>query len=363
MEGTAQYERAFRRAGLPLFIEDYSATEDVFTRALPFLSLVFLVLVVGALNLEWPVWANVLAVVGGALGSIGAFGLLNVARGRPLWSRPTRVGVPELAAFVLLPSLLPLVFGGQIVSAAVTAASLVALLGVVYLVVGFGVLSILRWAGVRLLGQLASSGRLLMRAIPLLMVFSLVIFLTTESWQVFSSVPLPFLGLIAGLFVALGTLFLLARLPAEVGELERDAAGGAPLHSAQRVNVGLVLFVSQALQVLVVSLGVGIFFTVVGALAVNESVRTTWIGGPGHVLLEFGLFGYPVQVTEELLRVSGAIAAFSGLYYAIAMLVDAAYRNEFLIEVTAEMQATFAARREYLELLSRRGDAVDADAP
>jgi hypothetical protein len=81
------------------------------------------------------------------------------------------------------------------------------------------------------------------------------------------------------------------------------------------------------------------------------------------VLLEFGLFGYPVQVTEELLRVSGAIAAFSGLYYAIAMLVDAAYRNEFLVEVTGEMRATFAARREYLELLSRRRAPVAAAEP
>ena len=38
----AELERGFRRAGLPLFIEDYSATTDVFNRVVPLLGLVFL---------------------------------------------------------------------------------------------------------------------------------------------------------------------------------------------------------------------------------------------------------------------------------------------------------------------------------
>ena len=45
---------------------------------------------------------------------------------------------------------------------------------------------------------------------------------------------------------------------------------------------------------------------------------------------------------------SAAIAAFSGLYYAIAVLTDSTYREEFLNEVTDEMRATFVARAEYL---------------
>ena len=47
------YERRFRRAGLPNLIEGYSATEDVFTHALPFLTLVFVVEMLGAINLDW----------------------------------------------------------------------------------------------------------------------------------------------------------------------------------------------------------------------------------------------------------------------------------------------------------------------
>ena len=43
MEELAHYERRFRRAGVPLLTEDYSAREDIFTRALPFLVFAFLI--------------------------------------------------------------------------------------------------------------------------------------------------------------------------------------------------------------------------------------------------------------------------------------------------------------------------------
>jgi hypothetical protein len=348
----AAYERRFRRAGLPLLIEGYSATEDIFARALPFLTLVFLISVLGALNLRWSLLANVGAFAGGVAVLIGMFAVLNVARGRPMRSIPRKVGIPELAAFVLLPAILPIIFGGQFVSAVVTAMEQLALLGLVYLVVGFGLPSILRWAGARLFHQLGASVRLLARAIPLLLIFSVLIFLTTETWQVFASVPGPFLLLILGMLVAVGVLFLGVRLPKEVGELERGAeTADHPLRRTQRLNVGLVLFVGQALQVLVVGIGVWLFFVAFGALAVSPRLLRSWTGSSGHILFHLALFGHPIEVTEELVRVSGAIAAFAGVYYAISMLIDATYREEFLSEITTGMRETFAARREYLRLL------------
>ena len=41
-------------------------------------------------------------------------------------------------------------------------------------------------------------------------------------------------------------------------------------------------------------------------------------------------------------------AAFSGLYYAIAVLTDSVYRAEFLSELEGTMRETFRARAEYL---------------
>jgi len=181
-------------------------------------------------------------------------------------------------------------------------------------------------------------------------VFALVLFVNTEMWQAFSTMPRAFLAVIGVLFMGLGSVFLLARLPREVAEIERSVGTGPQLERRQLVNVGLVMFVSQGLQVLVVSLAVGAFFVAFGALTIGAEVRESWIGDNGNALLTLSFLGERVQVTEELLRVSGGIAAISGLYYAIAVLTDATYREEFLDEITGEMQETFRARAEYLGL-------------
>lgn len=68
MDDSAQlkgYERRFRRAGLPLFVEGFSASTDVFNRAAPLLGIVFLGELLGAGQLDWTWWQNVLAVLGG----------------------------------------------------------------------------------------------------------------------------------------------------------------------------------------------------------------------------------------------------------------------------------------------------------
>jgi hypothetical protein len=253
---------------------------------------------------------------------------------------------------VLIPALLPLIFNGQETSAIVTFAANLALLALIYGVLGFGLVAILRWVLTRLWRQLAASLALLTRAIPLLMIFSLVLFLTTEVWEVFTTIPDFNLAVIGAMFVGLGTAFLAARVPREVRALEAEAAeGDPPLEHRQRVNLGLVLFVSQAVQVLFVALAVAAFFTAFGALAIEEVVRDSWIGTEGNVLVEVTISGDRIQITEELLRVAGGIAAFTGLYFAIAMLTDSVYREEFLDELTTEMRETFRARGEYLELL------------
>ena len=354
MDELAAYERRFRRAGLPLFIEDYTATEDVFTRAAPFLALVFVIEVLGAINLDWSLGANVAAAAGGLAILLGAFGLLNLARRRRFWAVPARVGGAELAAFVVVPAVLPIVFGGQVTSALVTAGANAAIVAIFWLGFGFAVLSILRWAGTRVFQELAVSLSSLSRAVPLLLLFALVLFVNTEMWQVFATIPGAFLALVMALLVLLGALFLVARLPREVRLLEHEAGGdGPPLNRAQRVNVGLVMFVSQALQVLVVSAAVGGFFVAFGALAIGPEVRESWIGSTGHSVLGLDLFGERIDVTEELLRVAGGIAAVSGLYYAIAVLTDSTYREEFLDELTGDMRATFTARAKYLAVRAR----------
>ena len=353
----ADYERRFRDAGLPNLIEGYSATEDVFTRALPFLGLVFVVEMLGAINLGWnSVLVNVAAFGGGVALMLGALGTLNAVRGRPFASIPRKVGTAELVAFVLLPSALPLVFGGQWRSALVTVVGQLLLLGLVYLVVAYGVFSIVRWAGARFVTQLRASLTLMVRALPLLLFFALITFFTNEYWQMFTSSRGVRYGVALGLFALLGAVFLMVRIPSGVEDLERESHLDVPLRRAQRVNVGVVIFVSQALQVLFVTAAVGMFFVVFGTLLVTIPIQQDWINA-APTLYDLPLVGTRLGPTHELLRVASGTAAFSGLYYTVAMVVDSNYRDEFVTGITDDMRETFAQRGAYLRLLGARGPA------
>ena len=53
--------------------------------------------------------------------------------------------------------------------------------------------------------------------------------------------------------------------------------------------------------------------------------------------------------TTTVAAVAG-LATFTGLYFAIAMLTDSTYRDEFLEEVTAELRSVFVVREEYHQL-------------
>ncbi|NNC93770.1 MAG: hypothetical protein HKN80_14905, partial [Acidimicrobiia bacterium] len=62
-------ERWFLRRGVPHLIANYNAAEDVFTRALPLLTVIFLFSMVGALSDDFSITENIGVAFGG-------FGLL-----------------------------------------------------------------------------------------------------------------------------------------------------------------------------------------------------------------------------------------------------------------------------------------------
>jgi hypothetical protein len=346
-----EYELSFRRAGLPLFSEDISPYEDVFNRAAPLLGLVLLGELLGAGNLDWTWWQNVLAIAGGVVILLIAIALLNRARGRPFSAIPRRLGKTELAGFVLVPAVLPAIFGGQLTSAFVTAGVNLLLLALIYAVVGLGLVAIVRWVIARIATQLRSALTLLARAVPLLAIFVLLSFPTQELWQIFTRNTAGVYATIIGLFAVLGVLFLAVRLPREAQRLEHEVSADAPpLRRRQLFNVGLVMFVSQAVQVLLVSLMIGAFLTVFGVLAIDDALRTQWLGDPGNVLFDFNLFNERLELTTELLRVALGLAAFSGFYFSIAIFTDSTYREEFLDELTSEMRKSFEERAAYLKL-------------
>ncbi|MFI5690237.1 hypothetical protein ACIA58_00235 [Kribbella sp. NPDC051586] len=347
-----RYEQRFRRAGLPLFIEDFSPTHDIFTRAAPLLVLVFLAEMFGATSLDWHWWQNLLAALGGLVALVAGFGLLNRFRGRPFWSLPTRFGIPELAVFVLLPALLPVVTQEQVRQFFGVALGNLLLVGVVYVVVGYGLIATIVWGLRQLARELANSVASFIRALPLLLVFSLVLFMTADMWQVFTGMPASFIVFSVVAFTALSTLFLLIRLPREVDAIERDAGAGPRLRPIQRFNVSISLVIRQWMQVLVVSAGVGVFFVAFGMLAISAHVYGQWGVTPGAWSYHLTLLNHPIVLSASLIKVAVGIANFTGLYYSIALLTDSTYRVEFLDNISTELRDIFTARAEYLELRS-----------
>jgi len=348
----AELEHRFRRAGLPTFIRGYSARQ-AFTRALPLLTLVFVLEILNALNLKFGFWVNVGFLAGGIAIALGMIGLLNVARGQRFLAVPRHVGPIEMLVFILVPAVLPLIFGGQVPSAAFTLIANAALLGAVYLVLGFGAISIVGWAARRFLALFSASVSVLVRALSLLLFFLLVIFFTTETWQIWTVPAIPKFVAAAILFVLLAAAFLLLRLPGSVRGLEREAeVGSGDLSRPQQINVGLVLFLSQFLQVAFVAMAVWLFFVVFGAILVSAGVREAWLGTAGTEVWRLPFLGdSSVVITSELLRVATGMASFAALYYAVATQLDEAYRDEVIEQVADQLRETFAARTDYLRLL------------
>ncbi|MGH8986243.1 MAG: hypothetical protein ACRDY6_20560 [Acidimicrobiia bacterium] len=376
-------EHWFVQRGLPHFIDDYSATRDVLTRAVPILTLIFLIEVANAPKRSFRIWLDAVAVGAGFAILLGAWMLANVLRHRPLLARPDSVGVFEVAVFVVAPPAIPLVFGGQWRSAIGTAALNLGLLAAIYVVTSYGVVPMTRWAAAETVRELNAVVGLFVRALPLLLLFVTFLFLTAEVWQVSDGLTGPFYWLVLGLFVVIGVLFAVIRLPKMIGELSdfeswdvvvgrvegtpvsgvahevARPAGDAPaLSNRQWGNVGLVVLFSQGIQVILVTAMIGVFLAAFGMVVVTEPTIEAFVGGDPHVLATLDLWGRHMVLTEELLRVAGFLSVFSGFYFAISVLTDARYREEFLEEIIGEMHRSLAVRAVYLAVLERRAPST-----
>lgn len=377
----AATERWFLRRGTPHLIEDYHATEDVFTRALPALLLIFLLELFGAANLAWRWWENVLALALGAAGAAGVWAAINRARGRRWSQLPDRVGGIEIAVFLIVPTVLPLVFGRQVGSAVAHFVVNGVLLVAIYLVTSYGLVPLTRWALGQTGRQIGTVLGLFGRALPLLLLFSVALFINTEVWQVASSLDGTLYWGTVLFFVLAGTIFLLLRLPGELLRLRDqlkgvalvEACAASPLASVaeelaaegeiatvalsrrQQGNLLLVLLFSQAVQVLLVTAAIAGFFFAFGLVAIRPEVIDAWLGSIGtEVLASWEVFGREVQLTRALIHVSGFLGALSGFYFTVYVITDATYREEFFTEILDEVRQSLAVRNVYLTLLDRR---------
>jgi len=207
------------------------------------------------------------------------------------------------------------------------------------------------------------------RALPLLLLFVTFLFINTEVWMVADSLDRGVLALAVMFFAAMAVGFLLVRLPEEMDRVDDDTdAGrlrertlGTPVQGSpadvfdstprdelrdvlevtglQKWNLVLVLLVAQALQVLLLSVAVLLFFLVFGSVVMQPDVVRAWLGDQD------------ANVTGPLIKVSVFLAGFSGLYFTVYAVTDETYRQQFFTSVTRELEQAVAVRAVYRTLV------------
>jgi hypothetical protein len=319
----------------------------VYTRAYPFLAFALLVELAG-LMLRLPAYLDFVVALFILLALAIATAAIRRRAGRAPYRRERIRGL-ELAAFVSIPAVVALLLGDGLATAAWLMLVNGAILCVCYLVITAGLPAIVIWTLRNAGSQLAGSLPLLARALPLLLVFSVVLFINSEMWQVAAASSWLTIALVASLLMMSGVLFLALRLPTEVRRLA-DEAGAEDLSAGQQINVSLVLLVGQVIQLLLVFFAMSSLFIFLGALLVEPAVRHEWIHTSGERLVSFQIFGERRDITVELLQVSGFTAAITTLSFAISSATDSAYRAEFLDSTIENLRGTFEAHTEYLAL-------------
>ncbi len=375
-------ERWFVQRGLPHAIEDYSATEDVLTRAAPFLTAVFFLEVFASFDDRFQGWRQALAFAAAVAILVGAVAAVNRLRGRLAFQLPDQVGVIELGLFVFVPAVLPVLFSDEpgtrfLVLVAIN----VVILALTYVATSYGLVPMIGFGARQLTLRIGGLGQLVARGLPLLLLFTTFVFLNAEMWQVASDFDAVFYGISLGFLVLTAVGFVALRAPRVVAELEQfdswghvcryaartdapirgrapsdpDAAVSIPpLERTDRVNLSLLVIIAQMVQVVLVALVIGLFYVGFGLLAVRRATIGQWTTSEVDPLATVDLFGAEVVVTWEHFAVAGFIAVFSGLQFAVAMLTDATYREEFYEDVTSEIRETLAVRALYHDGLADR---------
>ena len=238
------------------------------------------------------------------------------------------------------------------------------------------------------LSQLGSSLRRLLpmatRALPLLMVFMLFLFINAEVWMMSAYLDGVALWMTVLLFMLLGVLFFVTRLPEEIDKADDDlddervvlVCRGTPIEeeaerlSAQpgmlaqeshviryeRANLTLVLVITQMVQALVLSLSVFVFFLVFGLITMRTPIVEAWV-------VDAGVHNLPwlPNLSVELLQVSTFLSAFAGLYFTVYAVTDDTYRDVFFTGVVNELERAIAVRAAYVAACRERGHPIDAE--
>jgi hypothetical protein len=215
----------------------------------------------------------------------------------------------------------------------------------------------------------------MLQVVPLLLVALTLSFFSTEVWQTIGRLHGLPLVLTTLLFVALAAAFatrqgrldldalavfmdanaLRAALPARLANRvvadTFNVAAVPRLRRREKANLVVISVLSQVVTAAVIGIIIFLFFVVLGVLTVDKSALVSWLGRDPRIAASWRLAGHEYILTNELLRVSAFLGAFTGFYFIVSSSTDATLRADLASAHERHVRACLAARHAYWNLL------------
>jgi hypothetical protein len=391
-------ERWFAGRGVPQLVAGYSSEQRMDARAVPFIAawIVLGTLLIWARRPGASATENAIGVALALVGSTVVLGLLLWVRRHPPFRTDARLDLLDIAMLGLVPGVAAAIIHGSPGDVIGVGGFVLLGVGVIYVVVGFGLLEIAGWALRHLRAQLGQISTLVARTLPVLLILVVFLLFASELWQAAHTLGGADLAAVIALLLFVATLLVVTRAREEIAGLEAsrdwtriaDQLPGTPAESLagiarrveapprrltwqERMNLVFLMLVSQLVQSLFVGLLVLLFLVALGLLAIPESVQQTWVGDgePLQTVIGFELLGEPRLLSGELLVTAGLLGGVCALYFTGLALTDAAFRAEFHARVVGDVEQIMAVHAAYLvspevgDGASERGvDGVQAGA-
>jgi hypothetical protein len=218
----------------------------------------------------------------------------------------------------------------------------------------------------------------MLQVVPLLLVALTLSFFSTEVWQTIGRLHGLPLVLITLVFVALAAAFatsqgrpdldrlatfadlaelraaLPTRLSERLSEVSFESEVAPRLRRRERTNLVVISVLSQVVTAAVIGFVVFAFFVILGVLAVDRAAIVSWLGQDAHLVASWTVARHEYVLTNELLRVSAFLGAFTGFYFIVSSSVDARLRTELASGHERHVRSCLAVRHAYWELLRAR---------
>jgi hypothetical protein len=374
MDRRREIERWFAARGVPQLIEGFSTEQRMDARALPFI-LLWLVagtLLVWGRRTEADAGEQVLVGLAALVATLLILGAILFVRRHPPFRSGARLDLLDIALIGLVAGMASAVVHGEPFAVIGVGSYVLLGVGVIYLVIGFGLAEISRWALGLLWAQLGQISALAAPTLPVLLILVVFLLFASELWQAAATLGGADLAAIIGLLLFVASALVVTRAREEVRVLEaelpgddaaarligtpaeslaaiaRDASRTRPLRWLERTNLIFLMLVSQLVQSLFVGLIVMLFLVALGLLAIPESVQELWVGDEVRALIGFELFGELRMLSVELLVSAGLLGGMCALYFTGLALTDAAYRAEFHARVVGDVEQIMAVHAAYL---------------